>query len=166
MGAKAEVTLREACDEDVDKIYQIFLDVTKTGDSMVYEADLSRENAMEHWYNGKYRTYVAEINGEVAGTFILRPNQPGLGSHIANCAYMVSPKSFGNGVGRAMGQHSIAEAKRLGYRAVQFNIVVSTNTAAVNLWKSLGFEIVGTVPEAYNHQQHGLVDIYVMYRKV
>ena len=100
----------------------------------------------------------------MVGTFILRPNRPGLGSHIANASFMVSPQARGLGVGRAMGEHCLAEARRLGYRAMQFNFVVSTNDSAVGLWKQLGFRIVGRLPGAFRHATKGFVDAYVMFR--
>jgi ribosomal protein S18 acetylase RimI-like enzyme len=107
---------------------------------------------------------VAESGGRVVGTYLLRPNRPGLGSHVANAAFMVSPSARGLGVGRAMGEHCLAEARRLGYRAMQFNFVVSTNEAAVKLWQRLGFRIAGTLPGAFRHRTRGFVDAYVMFR--
>jgi ribosomal protein S18 acetylase RimI-like enzyme len=107
---------------------------------------------------------VAESGGQVVGTYILKPNQPALGSHVANAAFMVSPAARGLGVGKRMGEHCLVEARRLGFRAMQFNFVVSTNEAAVRLWQQLGFEIIGTLPEAFRHSQRGFVDAYVMFR--
>jgi len=98
------------------------------------------------------------------GTYILKPNQPALGSHVANAAFMVLPAARGSGVGRRMGEHCLAEARRLEFRAMQFNFMVSTNEAAVRLWQQLGFQIVGTLPEAFRHSQLGFVDAYVMFR--
>jgi ribosomal protein S18 acetylase RimI-like enzyme len=98
------------------------------------------------------------------GTYILKPNQPALGSHVANAAFMVLPAARGSGVGRGMGEHCLAEGRRLGFRAMQFNFVVSTNEAAVRLWQQLGFHIVGTLAEAFRHSQLGFVDAYVMFR--
>jgi ribosomal protein S18 acetylase RimI-like enzyme len=98
------------------------------------------------------------------GTYILRPNRPGLGSHVSNASFMVCPSARGLGVGRAMGEHCLEEARRLGYRAMQFNFVVSTNEAAVKLWQRLGFTIVGTLPGAFRHRTLGFVDAYVMFR--
>ena len=100
----------------------------------------------------------------MVGTYILKPNQPALGSHVANAAFMVSPAARGSGVGRRMGEHCVAEAHRLGFRAMQFNFVVSTNEWAVQLWQRLGFQIVGTLPGAFRHSQRGFVDAYVMFR--
>src|SRR5262249_21744099 len=104
--------------------------------------------------------------GRIAGTYIVRPNQPGLGSHVANAAFMVSPDARGLGAGRRMGEHCLAEASRLGFRAMQFNFVVSTNEVAVRLWQSLGFRIVGTLSKAFRHARLGFVDAYVMFREL
>ena len=98
------------------------------------------------------------------GTYILRPNQSGGGAHVANAAFMVAPDARGHGVGRRMGEHCLSEARRMGFLAMQFNFVVSTNTRAIDLWKQLGFKIVGTLPGAFRHPEKGYVDVYVMYR--
>jgi ribosomal protein S18 acetylase RimI-like enzyme len=100
------------------------------------------------------------------GTFFIKDNQPDLGSHIANAGYMTAPGTFGKGIGRAMGEFSILEAARLGYKAMQFNIVIKSNERAVALWKSMDFEIIGEIPDAFNHQQNGLTNAYIMYRKI
>ena len=102
----------------------------------------------------------------IAGTYILRPNQSGGGSHVANAGFMVSASARGQGIGRAMAEHCLSEARRLSFRAMQFNYVISTNTAAIRLWQDLGFEIVGTLPDAFQHPKEGYVDVYVMYRSL
>ena len=107
---------------------------------------------------------VAEDEARVVGMYKLVPNQPGLGSHVANASFMVAPGSSGKGAGRQMGLHCLDEARRRGFRAMQFNFVVSTNARAVALWQSLGFAIVGTLPGAFRHRDLGYVDAYVMYR--
>jgi L-amino acid N-acyltransferase YncA len=120
---------------------------------------------LAYWFGAETRTYVAEgEEGKVVGTYILRPNQPGLGSHVANAGYMVGEDGRGKGVGKAMCEHSLEEARRMRFHAMQFNMVVSTNETAVSLWKKLGFSIVGTLPQAYRHRELGLVDAYVMHR--
>ena len=108
----------------------------------------------------------AETNPVIVGTYILRPNQFGGGSHVANAAFMVSASARGRGIGRAMAEHCLSEASRLGFRAMQFNFVISTNTAAIRLWQELGFKIVGTLPDAFHHPENGYVDVYVMYRSL
>ena len=102
----------------------------------------------------------------ILGTYILRPNQSGGGSHVANAGFMVSASARGQGLGRAMAEHCLSEARRLGFRAMQFNYVISTNTAAIRLWQDFGFEIVGTLPDAFRHPEKGNVDVYVMYRSL
>jgi ribosomal protein S18 acetylase RimI-like enzyme len=127
---------------------------------------MSREEALDYWFGADTQTYVAESRGLVAGTYILRPNQSGGGSHVANAAFMVSPEARGQGVGRALGKHCLSEARRCGFRAMQFNFVVSTNESAICLWKELGFKVVGTLPHAFRHPETGYVDVYVMYRSL
>jgi GNAT superfamily N-acetyltransferase len=115
---------------------------------------------------GKDPAYVAEDAGPIVGTYVLKANQVGLGSHVANAGFMVSPAARGVGVGRAMGEHSLAEARRLGYHAMQFNFVVSTNQTAIRLWERLGFRVVGTLPGAFRHRTQGFVDALVMFRSL
>ena len=109
---------------------------------------------------------MATYDEEIVGTFIIKDNQPGLGSHIANASYMVSGKASGKSIGKAMGEFSLEEARRLGYQAMQFNIVVKSNIRAVQLWQKLGFNIIGEIPEAFNHKDKGLTNAYIMYRKL
>jgi ribosomal protein S18 acetylase RimI-like enzyme len=121
---------------------------------------------LAYWFSEEKHVYVAETVGEIVGTYWLRSNQPGLGDHIGNGAYMVSPNAKRQGIGRMMALHSLDEARRLGFYAIQFNFVVRSNTAAVTLWKSLGFEIIGEVPDAFRHSKLGLTNAYIMYRKL
>ncbi len=158
--------IRPAADNDFDAIWKIFHAVIKTGDTYVYEPDTTEENARQIWLSPSVKSYVAEIKGRVAGTYLLKPNQPGLGAHIANAGYMVDPEFRGHQIGKAMCAHSLEEAKKAGYRAMQFNIVVSTNTAAVTLWQKMGFKIIGTTPGAFRHQQLGYVDAHIMYQSL
>ncbi len=157
-------TIREATDRDRDAVWEIFHAVVAGGDTYVFEPETPRDQALAYWFDRGTRTYVAESDGRVVGTYVLRPNRPGLGSHVANASFMVSPSARGLGIGRAMGEHCLDEARRLGYRAMQFNFVVSTNEPAVRLWKRLGFTIVGTLPGAFRHRTLGFVDAYVMFR--
>jgi L-amino acid N-acyltransferase YncA len=138
--------------------------VVQAGDTYVFAPDTPRADAHDYFLGPGVRSWVAEENGEIVGMYKLIPNRRDRGAHVANASFMVHPNAQGKGVGRAMGEHCLAEARRAGYRAMQFNFVVSTNTAGVALWKNLGFEIVGTLPKAFNHAQLGLVDAYVMYR--
>lgn len=160
------ITIREATRADADAIWPIFHHVVRAGDTYAYSPDITRAEFEATWFAPDVRTYVALAEGEAVGTYVLKPNQPGLGAHVANAGYMVAPRERGRGVGQALGLHSLDEARRLGYRAMQFNLVVSTNEAAVALWRELGFAIVGTLPEAFRHRERGLVDAYVMYRRL
>ena len=158
------LTIRPAEDRDRGRVWEIFRATVAPGDSFVYDPKTPREEAMASWFAPGTRTYVAEKDGEVVGSYMLRPNRPGLGNHVSNAGFMVDPSVRRSGVGRAMGNHALEEARRLGYRAMQFNFVISTNESAVHLWQSLGFKIVGTLPGAFRHAKKGLVDAYVMFR--
>ncbi|MCZ6634890.1 MAG: GNAT family N-acetyltransferase [bacterium] len=158
--------IRKAEAVDFPGIWAIFRAVVHKGDTYVFDPDCDEAYARSVWMSDQMATYVAVVDGRIAGTYILKANQPGLGDHVANAAFMVSPENRRGGVGRAMGEHALEEARRAGFRAMQFNFVVSTNTGAVKLWESLGFEIVGTLPEVFRHRELGFVDAYVLYRKL
>jgi L-amino acid N-acyltransferase YncA len=160
------LTIREATDRDRDAIWEIFRATVTPGDAFVYDPTTPREEAEAYWFATGTRTYIAEQNGRVVGSYILRPNRPGLGNHVSNAGFMVDPAARRLGVGRAMGEHALEEARRLGYRAMQFNFVIATNESAVRLWQQLGFSIVGTLPGAFRHARDGLVDAYVMFRSL
>jgi L-amino acid N-acyltransferase YncA len=160
------LNIRAATDADRDVVWKIFQDVVFAGDTYVFDPNTSREDALTYWFRADTHTYVAERDRHVVGSYILRPNQPALGSHVANAGFMVAPNARGLGVGRAMGEHCLTEAIRLGFRAMQFNFVVSTNESAVHLWLDLGFKIVGTLPGAFRHSEKGYVDVYVMFRSL
>ena len=161
------ILIRKYEEKDKEEIWKIIEYVISKGDSFTYAPDTSREFALEDWCSSDKETFVAaDKDGKILGTFYIKTNQAGLGSHIANGSYMVSPESRGKGVGRLMGEYSIEEAKRLGFHAMQFNFVVKTNERAVSLWKSLGFEIIGEIPDAYRHLENGLTNAYIMYRKL
>jgi L-amino acid N-acyltransferase YncA len=157
--------IRQATERDRDAIWKIFHEVVAAGDTYALDPNISREDALAYWFAPDTRTYVAEQPAiGVAGTYILRPNQSGGGSHVANAGFMVSASARGKGIGRAMAEHCLGEARRFGFRAMQFNYVISTNTSAIRLWQELGFETVGTLPDAFRHPEKGYVDVYVMYR--
>ncbi|HEV7892345.1 MAG TPA: GNAT family N-acetyltransferase [Pyrinomonadaceae bacterium] len=158
------ITIRKAEESDFDAIWRIFHEVVRRGDTYTFDPETTKEQAHSIWMSSGHATYVACADGRVVGTYILKPNQPGLGSHVANAGYMVGVDGRGRGTGSAMCEHSLEEARRMGFRAMQFNIVVSTNESAVALWKRFGFSIVGTLPQAYCHRELGLVDDYVMHR--
>lgn len=156
--------IRRATEADFVAMWSIFHTVVAAGDTYVFSPATSREDAHVYWLNPEITTYVAEDNGCVVGFYKLIPNQRDLGSHVANASFMVSPEAHGKGIGKAMGQHCILEAKKADYLSMQFNFVVSTNVGAIALWKKLGFAVVGTLPKAFKHRQLGLVDVFIMHR--
>lgn len=182
--------IRPATNEDRDTIWEIFHEVVVAGDTYPIDPQISREDALAYWFQADAHAYVAEQDrdsvGEavgfpgtltasptardqhrqVVGTYILHPNQSGGGSHVANAAFMVPLSARGQGVGRAMGEHCMNEARRLGFQAMQFNFVVSANASAVKLWQELGMKIVGALPGAFRHPTKGYVDVYVMFRSL
>jgi L-amino acid N-acyltransferase YncA len=160
------MNIREAIDTDRDAVWKIFQAAVAPGDVFVYDPNTPREEAEAYWFAKGTRTFAAEQDGKVIGSYILRANRPGLGDHVANAGFMVAPEARGLGVGRAMGEHALSEARRLGYRAMQFNFVISTNESAVHLWRQLGFKIVGTLPGVFRHARKGFVDAYVMFRSL
>ena len=160
------LNIRPATEADCDAIWEIFHAAVAAGDTYAFDPNISREEALAYWFREDRHTHVAEQDRQVVGTYILRPNQSGGGSHVAYAAFMVARKARGQGIGRAMGEHCLSEARRLGFRAMQFNFVVSTNDAAVRLWKRFGFKIIGTLPSAFRHPEKGYVDVYVMFRSL
>lgn len=158
--------IRAAIRADRAAIWKIFHEILAAGDTYALDPKMSREDALAYWFRADTRTYVAEKDGTVVGTYILRPNQLGPGSHVANAAFIEASNAQGSGVGRAMAEHCLAEARQMGFRAMQFNFVVSTNALAIHLWKQLGFKIVGTLPGAFRHPEKGYVDVHVMYRSL
>jgi L-amino acid N-acyltransferase YncA len=160
------VTIRPAVPGDFDTMWEIFHAIVVRGDSYPFAPDTPRAEAHAYWLGPNAASWVIEADGRIVGMYKLVANQPGLGSHVANASFMVDPQFGGKGAGKAMGQHCLEEARRRGFRAMQFNFVVSTNARAVALWQSLGFAIVGTLPGAFQHQQLGYVDAYVMYRSL
>jgi len=158
--------IRLARKEDREAIWRIFHAVVVRGDSYVFQPNISRRQALAYWLGPKTRCYVALSDQGIVGSYILKANQPGLGSHMANAGFMVSPSAQGQGIGRVMAEHCLREARRLGFRAMQFNFVVATNKTALRLWKDLGFKIVGTLPGAFRHIKRGFIDVYVMYRRL
>jgi len=160
------IEIREATAGDRGAIWDIFREVVAAGDTYAFDPGMSRHDALGYWFQADTRTYVAKSRGRILGTYILRPNQSGGGSHVANAAFMVAPDARGQGIGREIAEHCLSEARLLGFRAMQFNFVVSTNDSAVRLWQKLGFKIVGTLPSAFHHPEKGYVDVYVMYRSL
>ena len=152
-------------EKDYDKVWEIFTKVISTGDTYVFDPNTSKDTLQNNWFADYMDTFVAvDENDEILGTYIIKPNQIDLGDHIANCSYMVNPKHHGKGTGKFLCEHSIQFARDKGYLGIQFNIVVSTNTNAVELWKKYGFEIIGTTPKGFRHKNLGLVDTYIMFK--
>jgi L-amino acid N-acyltransferase YncA len=158
--------IRAATESDRDAIWNIFHETIAMGDTCAFDPKMCREEALAYWFRGDTHTFVAEKDDRVVGTYILKPNQLGPGSHVANAAFMVASDERGSGVGRRMAEHCLGEARRMGFRAMQFNFVVSTNAPAIHLWEQLGFKVVGTLPETFRHPEKGYVDVYVMYRSL
>lgn len=158
--------IREATDGDREAVWDIIGQVIAGGDTYVFAPDTPRDEMLDYWFAADKYVYVVESDGKILGTMWLKANQPGLGSHVANAAYMVSPDAKGKGIGKAMGEFSLEEARRLGFTAMQFNFVVKSNDVAVKLWKNLGFEVIGEIPDAFQHSANGLTNAYVMYRKL
>ncbi|MFZ6181234.1 GNAT family N-acetyltransferase [Nannocystis pusilla] len=156
--------IRLARVEDFDAIWPFFARVVRAGETYAFDPSMQADEARAYWMAPTVRTYVAERDGVLEGTYLLRPNQPGMGNHVANAAFMVDPDRAGRGIGRALVEHCLVEARALGYLAMQFNFVVATNLRAIALWESVGFCIVGTLPRAFRHRELGFVDAHVMYR--
>ena len=157
--------IRKAEEGDHDAIWQIIKSVIAGGDTYVFDPETSEEEMLAYWFTPDKHNYVAVDDDEIVATFWLRANQPGLGKHVANAAYMVSPATHGRGIGKQIGVWSLDEAKRLGFEAMQFNFVVKSNTAAVKLWQNIGFEIIGEIPDAM-YAKNGLTNAYIMHRKL
>ena len=160
------IEFRKAMENDKSAIWQIIKAVIAGGDTYVFSPDASESEMMAYWFTPDKHNYIAVLDGRVVGTFWLRANQPGLGSHVGNAAYIVSPDAAGNGIGKQMALWSLDEARRLGFTAMQFNFVVKSNTVAVRLWQKVGFEIIGEIPDAFNHKQNGLTNALIMYREL
>jgi len=162
----ASMIIRPSTDADTDAIWAILEPVVRAGETYTFPRDWSRADALAYWHSPGHEVFVAEEGGSAVGTYYLRANQKGGGAHVANCGYVTSVRATGRGVGRAMCVHSMDLASARGFTAMQFNFVVGTNERAVTLWKRLGFDIVGTLPAAFQHPRLGLVDAYVMFRRL
>jgi len=158
------LNIREATEEDFDEIWPIFHEVVSIGDTYPYPRDTSKQDALKMWIHTPRKTFVIEENNKILATYYIKTNQNGPGDHVCNCGYMVSSAARGKGLATSMCEHSQKIALELGYKAMQFNFVASTNEGAVRLWNKLGFETVGRLPKAFNHPEKGLVDALVMYK--
>lgn len=156
--------IRPASSDDRDSIWSLLEPVFRAGETYAVDPQINRDAALSYWMETPRAVYVAESSGAVVGTYYIRTNQPGGGDHICNCGYIVGPSARGQGIAEAMCRHSQEMARDLGYLAMQFNFVLASNTGAVRLWQRLGFEIVGTIPDAFRHPALGLVDAHVMHK--
>lgn len=158
------VEIRKAFESDRTAVWAILEPTIRAGETYALPRDLAEAAALEYWFGEDAEVFVAEEGGRIVGTYRLSPNRRGGGAHVANCGFMTASDAAGRGVGRAMCEHALEHARACGYRAMQFNFVVSTNARAVRLWESLGFEVAGRLPGAFLHPAKGYVDALVMFR--
>ena len=156
--------IRRAVFTDFDQIWPIIQETFEKADTYVFSPDTTKKEGFCIWMETSLATYVAVEDEKILGTYFLKSNQPGLGSHICNAGYIVSSKARGRGIGKVMCEHSLKEAVVWGFKGMQYNFVVSTNQVAVKLWQKCGFSIVGTLYKAFKHKEKGFVDAYVMYQ--
>lgn len=153
-------------ESDRDLVWEIISAVIKGGETYVFDPKSPKEKMMNYWLAPEKKVYVVLRNKDIVATFTIKANMPDRASHVANASYMVDPKHAGKGIGEFIGKYSLEEAKRLGYLAMQFNMVIKSNARAVNLWKKIGFEIIGEVPNAFRHPSQGMTNAYVMYKEL
>ncbi|MEL6414772.1 MAG: N-acetyltransferase [Pseudomonadota bacterium] len=156
--------IREVTAADHSAIAKIIIPVFRAGETYTIEPDISEADAIAYWTAPDKTVFVASIDGEVLGTYYIKANQAGGGSHVCNCGYMTSEAARGRGIASSMCEHSLSFARLQGFIAMQFNFVVSNNVGAIRLWKKYGFEVVGNLPEAFNHPKEGYLDALVMHR--
>jgi len=159
-------TIRPASHADHAAIWRVIEPTFRAGETYPIPRDINEADALAYWFTPGHDVFVAEGNGAIVGTYYLRANNRGGGAHVANCGYIVAPDAMRRGVARAMCAHSLECARERGFRAMQFNFVISTNTRAVLLWQRCGFEICGVLPGAFDHPAHGMVDALVMYQRL
>lgn len=158
------MNIRPITEADFDQVWPIIREVVQAQETYAFDPEMERDAAWRLWVELPTATYVAEQDGQILGSYYIKPNAAGPGDHVCNCGYMVSPAARGQGIAGRLCAHSLEMARELGFEAMQFNSVVATNTVAVALWQKHGFQIVGTLPRAYRHRSLGLVDCYVMHR--
>jgi L-amino acid N-acyltransferase YncA len=156
--------IRTATVNDFNQIWSIFHAIVKAGDTYAFAPETSQLEAQKIWLEQPQKTFVAEENGKVLGSYYIKTNQAGPGKHVCNCGYMVASNARGQGLATMMCEHSQVTAREMGYKAMQFNFVASNNIIAVKLWQKLGFETVGNIPKAFNHPEAGFIDALVMYK--
>jgi ribosomal protein S18 acetylase RimI-like enzyme len=158
------VLVRRAGTGDAERIWRIMEPIIRAGETYPLASDMSKADALKYWTGPKDETFVVAEGDEIVGTYHLRPNNPGGGAHVANVGYMTSTAASGKGVGYRMVEHSLQQARERGFKAIQFNFVVSTNERAVRLYRRFGFDTIGTVPLAFLHPKRGYVDVLVMFK--
>lgn len=164
LSENAPMEIRAAEARDDEAIWKILEPVIRAGETYTLPREMNREEALAYWHTPGHEVFVAEDGAQIVGTYFLHANQKGGGAHVANCGYVTAAWASGRGIARAMCAHSLEHAKTRGFRAMQFNFVVSTNERAVRLWQSMGFETAGRLPGAFMHPTLGAVDAFVMYR--
>ncbi len=160
------LNIQKAMPKQFDEIWPIFRQVVQAADTYPYPPDITKEKAQALWFAPEAKVYIAYVGKKPVASRYIVPNKIGLGSHIANTGVMIDPEYRGQGLGNAMMEFALMEAKKLGFRAIQLNMVVSTNTASIRICTRHGFTIIGTVPEAFHYKQERYVDAYVMYRRL
>ncbi len=159
------IRIRPGTRDDDDAIWRVLEPTLRAGETYPQPRDISRQDALLYWWKPEHAIFVAEDDdGSIVGTYYLKPNSTGPAAHVANCGYMTLPEAAGRGVGRALCMHSLDEGRQRGFRGIQFNLVVATNTRALHLWQSCGFQIVGRLPGAFAHPTQGYVDAFVMFQ--
>ena len=160
------LAIRPARDDDRAAMWRILEPTIRAGESYALPRDLAEADALAYWLQPPHEVFVAVDGDEIVGTYFIQPNHRGGGAHVANCGYVTGPWATNRGVASAMCEHSLVHARQKGYRAMQYNLVVASNGQAVRLWKSFGFAVVGTLPEAFAHPRLGYVDAFIMYRQL
>lgn len=158
------ITLRLATRDDDDTIWAMLEPVFRAGDTYSIARDVDRDAALAYWFGTPHIVFLAEEEGEPVGTYYLTTNRQGGGAHVAGAGFVTAPSARGRGVARRMLEHALTAARARGFRAMQFNFVVATNTRAISIWKSYGFEVAGRLRSAFRHPELGYVDALVMYK--
>jgi RimJ/RimL family protein N-acetyltransferase len=162
-----EYIIRKFQEDDWSQVWLIIEPVFRAGETYAYSPDITEEDGHKVWIELPLETFVT-IDGDnrIVGTYYIKPNQPGLGAHVCNCGYIVAENARGKGVASTLCGHSQEMARTLGFNAMQYNLVVSTNTGAIRLWQKLGFQLIGLLPKAFNSKKQGYVDACVMYKEL
>ena len=156
--------IRRLEEGDWPALWELLRPVFRAGETYAYDPDIDEAGARAAWVEAPAATFVAEDGGALLGTYYIKPNQPGLGAHVCNCGYVTGAAARGRGVASALCEHSQDEARRMGFVAMQYNLVAATNEGALRLWRKHGFDSVGVLPKAFRHKRLGLVDAHVMYK--